>query len=1063
MATGQPNGVLQHLRRALLLRDGLGPTDRQLLADYVRGRDASALAVLVWRHGPMVWGVCRRLLVGYHDAEDAFQATFLVLVRKAASIAAPDLLANWLYGVAYQTARKARAVVAKRGARERQVTDMPEPAAAERDPWDHLRPLLDQELSRLSDGYRVVLVLCDLEGKTRKEAARQLGLPEGTVGSRLARARAALAKRLARRGVALSGGALAAVLVQNVASAGVPDAVVSSTISAAECFAAGQAAATGPVSAEVAALAEGVLKAMVVSKLKLVVAVLLVLCSLVAGITFFSGPLASAQDGQPPAVEAPVKAPERQVQKQQTRDQLKQIGSAMQGYFAVHQVYPGPALYGKDFKPLLSWRVALLPYLNEGNLHRQFHLDEPWDSAHNRQLLAKMPALFRGVGAKNDTATPFQVFVGKGTMFEGPQGLGWRHIPDGTANTIAVVEAAAPVPWTKPEDVPYSATGRIPELGGESPDVTYALFADGTVHALRRRFDSDALRIAIIRDDGIPTPFDKLLAPASEADAGAKTLPVQEKEGFTAWGKEIDGLQAGLGYRPGGKRAYSQGETVRIVARVRNVGKEAVDFKHIWAFFVENPPKIMDADDRLVQLPNYRTRAEGAHMPRSSNVAPGKEVQLYEWTFDLQPNGENSSRSFIHGTGKFNLQCERIVGPTSINPAHPNPAMSKLATGKLELEIKSDPPPETEKKAPQKQEKDPRTAWGKEVGGLQAGLGLRPGAQRAYHHGDTVTLVIRVRNVSKDEVKFSYLQPFIEHELAVTDATGKPLPQPVVLKEIGARIPGEVALAPGKEIEVRELKRELRPASESGNKTSSALYGTGKVRVQYEQVLGNPSMGAPRWKLDPVLSKLATGKLELDIQSEPLPAGQNPEKKSFTAWGKEVGGLQAGLDLRPAGQRAYRLGETVTLSVRVRNVGKETVKFNYIRQFLDENPPTITDADGNMVPQQRTAMLGFHSPTEVSLPPGKEIALESRLPLRYELRPASGVGKPTTKEQPLFVGTWKVSLQYERVFGNSSAGRMELDPTLGKLATGKVELEIESDLTAFFLGLFSSGGGGTAP
>src|SRR5437762_4471947 len=105
----------------------------------------------------MVWGVCRRVLRNYHDAEDAFQATFLVLVRRAASIAAPELLANWLYGVAHQTALKGRATVAKRNVREKQVTEMPEPAAVEQNLWDDLRPLLDEELSRLPDIYRAVL------------------------------------------------------------------------------------------------------------------------------------------------------------------------------------------------------------------------------------------------------------------------------------------------------------------------------------------------------------------------------------------------------------------------------------------------------------------------------------------------------------------------------------------------------------------------------------------------------------------------------------------------------------------------------------------------------------------------------------------------------------------------------------------------------------------------------------------------------------------------------------------------------------------------------------------
>src|SRR5213076_1795656 len=130
MATGHVIGVIQHLRRAMLLRDGAGLTDGQLLQDYISRRDEAALATLVRRHGPMVWGVCRRVLRNYHDAEDAFQATFLVLIRKATSIASKELLANWLYGVAHQTALNARAAAAKRRAREREVTDMPQPAVS---------------------------------------------------------------------------------------------------------------------------------------------------------------------------------------------------------------------------------------------------------------------------------------------------------------------------------------------------------------------------------------------------------------------------------------------------------------------------------------------------------------------------------------------------------------------------------------------------------------------------------------------------------------------------------------------------------------------------------------------------------------------------------------------------------------------------------------------------------------------------------------------------------------------------------------------------------------------
>src|SRR4051812_298484 len=126
MPTSRASEVIQHLTDAVLLRDRARLTDGQLLEGYLSGHDDAALAALVRRHGPMVWGVCRRVLSSHHDAEDAFQATFLVLVRRAASIASRELLANWLYRVAHQTALKARAMAARRSARERQVPDLPE-------------------------------------------------------------------------------------------------------------------------------------------------------------------------------------------------------------------------------------------------------------------------------------------------------------------------------------------------------------------------------------------------------------------------------------------------------------------------------------------------------------------------------------------------------------------------------------------------------------------------------------------------------------------------------------------------------------------------------------------------------------------------------------------------------------------------------------------------------------------------------------------------------------------------------------------------------------------------
>ena len=290
MATTRLRQVIQTLRGGTLHEQGAGLTDGQLLERYVRGREEAAFAALVHRHGPMVWGVCRRLLHSHQDAEDAFQATFLVLVRKAASIVPRELVANWLYGVAHRTALKLRALAARRGAREKQVTAMPETAAEPQEVLDGLQALLDQELRRLPDKYRAVIVLCDLQGKTRREAAQHFRAPEGTVASRLNTARAMLAKRLARQGLTLAGAAPAAVLAQQAASASVPGAVAASTIQAAMLFAAGPTAA-GAMSAQAVLLAEGVLKTMLLTKLKFAVAVLALIAILGGGATALTQPV----------------------------------------------------------------------------------------------------------------------------------------------------------------------------------------------------------------------------------------------------------------------------------------------------------------------------------------------------------------------------------------------------------------------------------------------------------------------------------------------------------------------------------------------------------------------------------------------------------------------------------------------------------------------------------------------------------------------------------------------------------------------------------------------------
>jgi RNA polymerase sigma factor (sigma-70 family) len=645
MPSGPTNRVIDHLRAAALLHDGARLGDGELLGRFLERRDGAVLTALVRRHGPMVWGVCRRLL-SHHDAEDAFQATFLVLVKKAATVRPRELVGNWLYGVAHQTALQARRAAARRRTREVQVTVMPDPQAARQQQCPDVQPLLDQELSRLPDHYRAVLVLCELEGRTRREVARQLGVPEGTVAGRLARARALLAKRLTARGVTLSAGALAAVLAHNAASAAVPYAVVSGAIRAAALVAAGRAAAAGPVSVKAVALTEGVLRAMLMSKLKAVVAVVLVLGFLMTGAT----------------------------------------------------------------------------------------------------------ALCRRTAAARD-------------------------------NPAAAEE--------------WGETRRQPEW---------------------------------------------------------------ERGGFTAWGKEVDGMQAGVGFLPGQYRAYRTGETVRLVVRVRNLGKKEVTFSYFHDFFYENPPAVTDAEGRPVRLERIVYSNFYGYYVRPllrKTLAPGKQVDLCELNLALRPAGEREKSEpwTLYGTGKFQLRFESVAGGNA------DPVLSKLDTGRLGMDVK-------DAETREDRDRDGLTAWGKEAGGLQAGLSYKPGQKRAYAHGETVTLVVRVRNVGKEEVKFQYLRKyFIEQPPVVTDAAGKPL-HPEGITTFGFHVPEDVKLAPGKEIELYELKLKLRPPLEGGHQRIDfeRLCGTGKFQVQYERVFGDTSSGSIT--IDPALEKLGTGKLQLEVKPD---------------------------------------------------------------------------------------------------------------------------------------------------------------------------------------------------
>jgi RNA polymerase sigma factor (sigma-70 family) len=270
--------VIRRIGRSVNLQSDLALPDAQLLERFVARRDEPAFAALVARHGPMVLGVCRQLVRDAQEAEDAFQATFLVLARKAAVIQRQPLLAGWLYGVAYRVAIRLRGQTARRRTREQRDVDLTTLAAADDCAYSDVRPLVHEEVGRLPDKYRSAVILCYLEGKTNEEAALQLRWPVGSVKSRLARARDLLRTRLTRRGLTLSAGLLTTELVLNKASAS--PTLVDATIRGAALFAAGDAVAGGLISARAVGLSYGVLRTMILTKAKILAALALTLTML---------------------------------------------------------------------------------------------------------------------------------------------------------------------------------------------------------------------------------------------------------------------------------------------------------------------------------------------------------------------------------------------------------------------------------------------------------------------------------------------------------------------------------------------------------------------------------------------------------------------------------------------------------------------------------------------------------------------------------------------------------------------------------------------------------------
>ncbi len=513
MSTSNKTLLLKDLDQ--LFRCGIAASgDGAPVSRFLEEGNEIAFEVLVARHGPMVQGVCSRLLANPHDVDDAFQATFLVLFRRAKELRNPDRLGPWLYGVAKRVAAKAR----MRSSRYRHepLTDVcssEEPGTS----WLDVMPILDAELEHLPSKHREVLILCLLNGASPEEAAAQLCCPVGTVKSRLARGREALRNRLVTRGIA------PAVALAAVSSADAFASPVSSILTRATL----ELLSSPSIAPGILTLTQGVLPSMLTKSI--------VISSLLLGGVAVAG-LGTARWLNATHAQEPQFAVESQRQaagggapgEAQTNNNMKQILLAFHNYHSAFGHFPPLANFGADGLPKLSWRVALLPFLDENDLFKEFHQDEPWDSPHNKTLINKMPAVFQSPGSPPvpSGSTRIRGFGGKGAMFEGVQGIKIETITDGTSNTILVALAHDAIPWTQPGELPFVVGQRLPALEGSDPRSYTLGFADGSVRKLPRS-DEKTLRHIITRAGGevVMWPQAEGLAPTERGATTAMPTP----------------------------------------------------------------------------------------------------------------------------------------------------------------------------------------------------------------------------------------------------------------------------------------------------------------------------------------------------------------------------------------------------------------------------------------------------------------------------------------------------------------------------------------------------------
>ncbi len=888
MAAAQTSDVIQFLRR-IALRNDAAKTDGELLTAFIDQRDETAFASLVRRHGPMVWSVCRRVLDNNQDAEDAFQAAFIILVRRAGSVIPRSMIANWLYGVAHQTALHARRTVGRRRLREKQVAALPEPKEVVQPGARHdLRTLLDRELSRLPDIYRAVLVLCDLEGKTREQAARQLGWPEGTVAGRLARARALLAKRLGKHGLPLTSASLAAHLLENGASATPPISLVHSTVEAAISFAMGQTAAAGLISAKAASLTQGVLNAMFLSKLK-TFAVLLVM----AGLLTTGGRLLSYSSAGPEvgtggnAAQPSSQAPPSNDELEQAKARIEAAKANLEQAKAVVQqaqaeLAAAEALYQlaqTDRNKVAARKAAVAKLMQE----MKQALEQLEKTPSDKQTVEALNAIEKAVKEIKD-----QIASDQSSQKERQQadGFAWGKEVNGLQLGVGLLPGDEGV-YGVGQDVQFSV--KVRNVSKSAIKITH--MTDAFESSLPRIVDENGKSVQILQPyvSLFPQPIENNLAPGDAIEIGTPHILLSGIEGKPApdaptiyvspgkyrisysgvirsepklstgevtfevndqairlnWGKEINGLQLGVGLLNGKKGLYSANEEVQLVVKLRNLSKTAIKVSYSSDPLDDVWPQVLDSAGKRVQVVMALV-AMFKRVLRERNIAPGEVIEIGTPRIALmreKPDLRVTVPSMQVAPGKYRISYAHFIQTEPM-----------LSTGEVEIEVKAN------LSTVEAKEQESELIWGKEIKGLQLGVGLLNGKKDVLNPVEEVRLTVKLRNVSKTAINVTYgSDPFVDVPPQILDSAGKHAQVVMPLVARYYRVPIERNIAPGATIEIGTPSiRLMRGKPDLLVSVPAVQVSPGKYRISYAHFIHHEPM-------------LSTGEFEIDVKAPAAP------------------------------------------------------------------------------------------------------------------------------------------------------------------------------------------------